>query len=343
MKRQSGLSLVELMISLLLGSLIVIAAMTLLSTNSQQLRDQTAKTALQENSRVALDILGNHIRLAGFYGTMDGDDPLVARFSTGLANNRCQGTVLDSTQTRPALQVRSFANTAAANAAYDCIAQTNIDLTSPVLEVRSVDGVPVPPNNASAPLPNDSYYVQASPGGGSLFFGNTDYQALLTNFEDRVYADGGPVEVMRWQPAIYYVRPCSNPSGSGATCTAGDDPTPMLVRQRLTMLGTQPAMIEEPLVSGVERVDYLIGLADANGQIDRYAPHDSAGIDWSRAVSIRLALVVRETSARGGTDTSSYTLPSGATWNCTDSTDAGACQFNRSLFGGTYNLRNRIL
>ncbi len=274
---------------------------------------------------------------------MDGDDPLVNRASTGLANNRCQATVLDSTQTRPALQVNTFANTAAANAFYDCILQSNIDLNSPVLEIRSVDGVPVPPNNASAPLPNDGYYVQASPGGGALFFGNTDYQTLRTNFEDRVYADGGSVEVMRWQPAIYYVRPCANPSGAGGACAAGDDATPTLVRQRLNMLGSQPAMVEEPLVAGVERVDYLVGLADANGQIDRYVPHDTAGIDWSRAVSLRLAVVVRETGAAGGTDTASYTLPSGDTWTCADSADTNACQYNRSLFSGTFNLRNRIL
>ncbi|MGB0957514.1 MAG: PilW family protein, partial [Litorivicinus sp.] len=87
----------------------------------------------------------------------------------------------------------------------------------------------------------------------------------------------------------------------------------------------------------------LVGLADANGQIDRYVPHDTAGIDWSRAVSLRLAVVVRETGAAGGTDTASYTLPSGDTWTCADSADTNACQFNRSLFSGTFNLRNRIL
>lgn len=344
---QRGLSLIELMISLTLGSLIVLAALTLLGTQSQQMRDQTEKTFLQESSRVTLDVLGNHIRLAGFFGTMDNGDPIVPAGTPALLHPRCQNLVTDPTAL--GLQVSRFATTGAVVTAYDCIPPQNIDIASPVLEVRSVDGVPVPPNNASAPLPNTEFFVQASPGGGTLFFGDNGYQALVANFQDRVYADGTtPVEVMRWMPAIYYVRPCARPTGLepqlgvGNVCQAGDDPTPTLVRQRLRVVGTTPTFVEESLVEGVERVSYQIGLANNDGDLIGYFDPDDVA-DWGRAVSVRVIAVIRKVGSQAGAvDTRTFNLGLSQTFSCSD-ISAAACNFDRDLFTGTFNIRNRLL
>lgn len=352
---QRGLSLIELIISLLLGSLIVLAAMTLLSSQSAQLRDQVQKTTLQESGRISLDLLGAHIRLAGFYGTMDEGDALVNTASQALAaGTGCQGVVTQPNQViqdprfaathnnneARDLVVRQFNLVTEAVAAYDCINTANIDVTSPVLEVRSVDGVPVAPATGVSP-PNNGYFVQASPGGGQLFFGNTDYDTLAASFQDRVYADGiTPVEVMRWQPAIYYVKPC-NLVGADCLGTAG---LPTLVRQRLVVpsAGAAPRMMEEPLIEGVERIEYLAGVG-AGGQLDRFVPITN-DIDWSEVLALRVAVVVRElgTHDNPATLTSSLTLPSGATWNCTSST-TDACDHDRSLYTATFNIRNRLL
>ncbi|MGB0964999.1 MAG: PilW family protein [Litorivicinus sp.] len=359
--RVRGLSLVELMISLALGSLIVLAALTLLSTQSSQLRDQVQKTTLQESGRLSLDLIGAHIRLAGFYGTMDEGDGLTNVASVGLAaGSGCTGLITTPGQVIPTalaaasgtnaaqgLVVRQFATVLEATGTYDCINAANIDVSSPVLEIHSVDGVPVMPQAGVAP-PNDGYYVQASPGGGQLFFGVTDYDALVASFQDRVYADGvTPVEVMRWQPAIYYVKPCSVVNGN---CT-GVDGIPSLVRQRLVVpsAGAAPRMMEEILIEGVERIEYSLGIGTA-GQLERFVAVDdplmltnSAG-DWAEVLAVRVTAVVRELGNHdnSATLTSSVTLPSGTTWNCNQST-TGACDSDRSLYTGTFNIRNRLL
>ena len=359
--RQRGLSLIELMISLLLGSLIILAALTMLSSQSSQLRDQTQKTTLQESGRISLDILGAHIRLAGFYGTMDEGDGLINLASTGLASGTgCTGLITNpggviqtpiaaaaGTNDAMGLVARRFATVLEATGTYDCIDAANIDVNSPVLEIHSVDGVPVIPATGSSP-PNDGYYVQASPGGGQLFFGFTDYDALAASFQDRVYADGvTPVEVMRWQPAIYYVKPCNLVN---ANCT-GSGGLPTLVRQRVVVpsAGAAPRVMEEPLIEGVERIEYTFGIG-TNGQLERFvAVNDpllltnSAG-DWANVLAVRVAVVVRESGNHSGAAAlaNTVTLPSGTVWNCTQST-VGACDSHRSLYTATFNIRNRLL
>ena len=353
--RQAGLSLIELMISLLLGSLIVLAALTLLGSQSAQLRDQVQKTTLQESGRISLDLLGAHIRLAGFYGTMDEGDALSNVASIALAaGTGCTGVIDQPNQAindprfaathannqARDLVVRQFNLVTEAVAAYDCIATANIDVNSPVLEIRSVDGVPVAPATGASP-PNNGYFVQASPGGGQLFFGNTDYDALAAAFQDRVYADGvTPVEVMRWQPAIYYVKPCNT---LGVDCT-GSAGIPTLVRQRLVVpsAGAAPRMMEEPLIEGVERVEFLAGVG-TGGQLDRFVAITDVP-DWSEVLALRVAVVVRESGAQDNPSTlnTTVTLPSGVVWNCASST-AGACDSDRSLYTATFNIRNRLL
>lgn len=354
--RQRGLSLIELMISMALGLVIVLAAITLLTGQSQQLRDQVQKTILQENGRISLDLIGAHIRLAGFYGTMDEGDGLTNTASQALAaGTGCTDFVGNNPNTvsqdprfaathpnnqAQDLVIREYTTVAEVAATYSCIPNSDVAVTSAILEIRSVDGVPVTPSAGASP-PNDGYYVQASPGGGQLFFGNTDYDALVAGFQDSVYTDGvTPVEVMRWEPAVYYVKPCATVGGN-CTGTAG---TPVLARQRLMVpsIGAAPRMAEEILIEGVEHIEYMAGIADA-GQIDRFVPIDDVP-DWDNVLAIRVAVVVRELVAHDNPQTlnATVTLPSGAVWNCGSST-TDACDHDRTLYTGTFNIRNRLL
>lgn len=68
-QRQRGLTLVELLIALLLGSLISAAAIQMLLTNKKTLTTQQGNSEVEENGRYAVDFLIRDIRKAGMRPT----------------------------------------------------------------------------------------------------------------------------------------------------------------------------------------------------------------------------------------------------------------------------------
>jgi type IV pilus assembly protein PilW len=71
--RQSGVTLTELMIALVLGALVVLAATAMVVTSRGTYRTQDEGTRLSESSRFALSLVNRVVRLAGY--TNFGDDP----------------------------------------------------------------------------------------------------------------------------------------------------------------------------------------------------------------------------------------------------------------------------
>ena len=68
MSRQSGFSLVELMIASTIG-LLLLTGLAMIFVNTSEANRELQKTAQQiENGRFAIDILYNDLRLAGFFG-----------------------------------------------------------------------------------------------------------------------------------------------------------------------------------------------------------------------------------------------------------------------------------
>ncbi|RBW48200.1 PilW family protein [Marinobacter sp. F3R11] len=65
---QTGLSLIELMIALLLGTLLTVGLVQVFTSNSQSFRHNEAAARSAESGRIAADILSRAIRNAGFFG-----------------------------------------------------------------------------------------------------------------------------------------------------------------------------------------------------------------------------------------------------------------------------------
>lgn len=66
--RQSGLSIIELMIALLLGSLLMVGLVQIFTSNSQAFRMSEAVARSQEYGRIAAEMLSRESRGAGYYG-----------------------------------------------------------------------------------------------------------------------------------------------------------------------------------------------------------------------------------------------------------------------------------
>jgi len=68
LRRMAGVSLIELMISILLGMLVLAALVQVFASTSAS-RTELERTSRQiENGRFAMDVLSDEIRMAGFYG-----------------------------------------------------------------------------------------------------------------------------------------------------------------------------------------------------------------------------------------------------------------------------------
>jgi len=73
-RRQRGLSLVELMVALVIGSVLIAGAVTVYSNSKKSYGESEAISRLQETARFAMSILETDVRMANFWGLTKGPD-----------------------------------------------------------------------------------------------------------------------------------------------------------------------------------------------------------------------------------------------------------------------------
>ena len=95
MNKQSGFSLIEIMIALVIGLFLLSGILQIFSASQQTYRMQGNLARLQENGRFALNFLVHDIRMAGYWGCLSGTNTDIA----GEDNNIGVTTVDDKTDT----------------------------------------------------------------------------------------------------------------------------------------------------------------------------------------------------------------------------------------------------
>lgn len=91
---QRGLSLIELMISLALGLLVVLAVTYVFAGSRANYRHQDALSAVQESGRIALEVLTRDVRMAGYPGC--GNLPFLRHLSLNFSNDVAIGGVFNA-------------------------------------------------------------------------------------------------------------------------------------------------------------------------------------------------------------------------------------------------------
>ena len=146
-RRQRGLTLIELMISVAIGSAFILAAVNFLVSGHQSFRAQNSGSRIQENARFALDILKEHVRMAGYNDTTSSllDLPaLVYRGACGTANingqtpNPCSDDTTADQGDRLAMALR-IPTGATGGAAQDCMGSPLTALNEHVVNVFWVE------------------------------------------------------------------------------------------------------------------------------------------------------------------------------------------------------------
>lgn len=350
---QRGLTLIELMVALTLGLFLTLGLMLMMSDSSRTFKIQDDYARLQENAVSGLNYVSDSLRHAGFFGNLTDTATTLQAVGALTITSDCGNTF---TNTVPVFGYASL-TTANVNTALPCIAAANFR-PGPVLIARLATGYPVPdPNNDGNPndgfgtvnAPSTGIYVQADVVSGQFFVG-TGYAGMVTANTVKKYASDRHFPVFPYQMHVYYIRPCSRPTGAGSTCLAADDggrPIPTLVRQELQA----SAMVERPLAEGVERISLLYGLdsipaGTGDGIADRFVadPLSIAADGWQRVVAVRVALLVRTPNPVPGYDDSgkNYDLDGNGTtdFNCTASGEANACTYKRAIFSQVIQVRN---
>ena len=335
--RQAGFSLIELMTAVVIGILLLTAAVGMFITNNRIYREQNEMGLLQENARFAMSLLVRDIRRAAFVGCADDInkitnnldnivDGALINFSVSANNNLIEGSE-NTNNWQPSNRDTSIfpMATGTDGIAVRYLQSTDVVLTATMASVAA----PLTVGTGNGFNQRD-FLVVADCGGGDIFrVSNDDADAT------------GAVS--------HAVTGTLDPDNSVATLSRPYDADTMIYRlvSRRYYIGPgatlqrdelgDPAPDPGGLVDGVEAMQVLYG-EDTNGDFvaDAYVNASASGVsNWSNVVSVKIALLMRTVSEFGDeTDTRTYNLL-GTIFDPVDD------RRRRRIFTSTVEIRNR--
>lgn len=353
-KRQSGVTLVELMISLLLGLLIAIGLATLFSQNKRSFYQNEDLARMVEDGRYALQELARDVAMAGFYAELSAPSWQVDVNLNGAPGCRAASAVT-TVPGNPGLQVSNLpfpvtwtyalfprgldafvaeqgavavadnATAATAAAEFPCLAGlADLQPGSDVFFSKRVAGAPA----AGALTGNRVYVARRGSAVGVLALGST-----ITASIPKVVGD--PLENdWEFQPKVYYVRNITQDvTGDGTAETI-----PTLCRM---VLNAGPAFGEDCIAQGIERFQIEWGVdTDGDGDANAYVSALDANLnnpaiaDPNQVVSARIYVLARSVRSDPTYDNAkTYTFANMPAYTPNDS-------FYRRLLSTTVNVRN---
>ncbi len=350
MRRQLGLSIIELMISLTL-SLVVLSALIYIYVGSRgTYRGNEAVARIQENGRFAMDWLSREIRSAGFFGCVSrGLTPVIIAdgftgFSMGLqavagAENGSGWTDAPSNYLRGDVLYLSGMYGSSANVLDTSVGAKSSNPINANVKVDRCIGLNqydlvLATNCARATIlrvTNDPEKGSCPPTSGS----NTVTDANNNNTDDfrldPPYTVQQRAILYKFFAFAYFVG--TNPAGRPALYRYSSGYT--------TKTGEKVNVVNEEVVENIENMDLLFGEdTTGTGNADVYRPASEV-TNWANVVSARVTLVA--VSPDTGATAQSQTYYFGAN---NDGTAVDWLTVNdrrlRQVFTSTVALRNRL-
>ena len=289
--RQTGLSLVELMISVTIGLLLLLGVSTLIAQQSSS-RSEMEKSSRQiENGRYAMQLLHDDIQLAGFY---DGYSAATG-VATAIPVDPCDTTTanLGWNAVTPQVPVAIFGYAGAATDPTLTTCLNNYQANTGVLVIRRASTVETDAALAVA----GTTYLQVSKcdkDTAPFVLGTSGYTLFGTKCTTLA-------KVRPYIVRIYYISRCS-----GNVCAnniAVDIPT---LKMEEFVGGTRSTV---PLVEGIQNMQLDYGIdTSGDGAPDSYTTTLTAA-NAPNVMTIRAHLLARNNEPTGGhTDTKTYNL-----------------------------------
>jgi type IV pilus assembly protein PilW len=312
--RQSGLTLIEVMVGLGLGVLLMFGVGLLFSQNKQSYLQNEQLARLQEEARFAIDELSRDISMAGFMAEII-DSTVLAVGITGAQQTALEtgadcvssgrNWLYDFSAGLSESSLLAGDNVANAQALLSCIPGGFVTGTD-IIAIKRTGGAP----SNTAPG-TDRVYIRENGQRGLLYPVVTSPDGAEP---DRAVAT--PFNEWEYTPRIYYLRDIGN--------------IPTLCRQRLA-----EGLLEECIAQGVEDMQFEYGLDTTEDGFANVYVVNPAGADRARVVSVRIYLRLRTISPdQGYRDDKTYTLSN------SDIDPTPADRFHRRIYASTVSVRN---
>ena len=361
-KKQSGLTLIELMVALTLSLIIMGGVIQIFIANKATYRMNEALSRVQENGRFASMFLTQDIRMAGFQGCgITGN--LTNTLNTNCASAYCGVDDYDK-------GIQGYNNVTGSISVSDSISFTPTNDTDVVVLYRSADtGVNVERDNSSGQLfaAVTSEVAGGCPDGTDKVSGLCDGDILLVSdcsksrlFQATNIQKSNANPCTPSEPCVNIVHsatgtpgnqsPASWGGGSNEEENFGTNATIYKMATYYYYIATgasgSPALFRregrnsaQELVEGVENMQILYGEdTDANESpavADRYV--NAADVtDWNKVVSVRISLLLQTIDDNVASQIINYN------YNGTTNINPGDKRLRR-VFTTTIGIRNRIL
>lgn len=327
---QTGTSVIELMISMTLGIFLMIAIGSVYVASKDTYRVSETVARMQDNGRIAMQILTEDLQLAGFLGNNANPSLIAAPATLPPAAGDCAPgwyvhmakLLLVSNDTTPTFSGTGFATTCLNNAGYH--ARTD------VIALKRAANAGVPATQLSSADHRNWLLLRTDTLRGEFFEGGG---APPAGFSADVSTD------RRWLAHVYYI----------SYKAADPDPANRLPMLRRVRLGSGPAFFNDrELVRGVQDLQIQYGVDNTgDGNANRFVNPGDEGP--APVVAARIWLLIRAEEGEAGHDDSINTyvyadkryIPGSAATDNDTETAARPEQFRRLLVSKTIKFRNR--
>ncbi|MGL5524599.1 MAG: PilW family protein [Aeromonas veronii] len=277
-----GFTLVEWLVAMLLGLFLLAGVFTVFVMSRSSSEDAFNQSELQENGRLAIRLISQDIKWAGFFGAYTGQSTQVGSSlslsagsivpaSSDCLDERSVGSLPSNAGPIRGLWV-SRVSTTKGLAGFACILAADRVANSDVISIKRLVGRPIP---ASEGLDTNRFYMAANSQEARVIKGSETRPLFGANNESQIW---------EYQHYIYYL--------------SQEDGIPVLRKRYLTVNGGS-ALIGGAMAEGVEHMVLMYGIDDSlipDGRIDRYMSTDQMTTQrWNegRVLGARLFLLIR--------------------------------------------------
>lgn len=316
-KRQQGFNLIELMVAMVIGVFLVAGALRVYTQSQAALIISEQAARLQENARYALQIIERDVRAADLWGLTNessqiagSSDPTqpVSALTASVGDCQVNWSINIDVAIEGSNNVNPYNTT--------CIPTSDYVANSDVLVLRHAQSTPVD----EADLLAGVLYIRSATSNGTIFEG--------PNQPNGIAADGIN---SRLTTVAYWVSDSSDLSNV----------VPSLRRSYLSTDGTNPVVISEEVISGVEDLQIQYGIDTTGDQsVNMYVDFDAV-VDPDAILVARVWLRVRaERIEQGYTEDVTYTYAD-QSFSSANSLVTNDTNYRRLLVTKTIEMRNR--
>lgn len=303
MKNQTGLTLVELMVALAIGSFLMIGAIQIYNQSRQAFVVNESVARVQETAQFALDTIEADLRMASNWGRNSRGLAVEGRSIIGDVNPTTLPLPVNDCGADWVLNLGLPIDGENNGYALTCAATGGSDGNSDVVTIRRASVAHVDPVAGRL-------QIQSSRIQGQVFAdGNvpTSFSAATAaGAADDPTDPAFDSETHNLIVTSYYVSPTSQLIGG----------VPTLRRHRLVSTGGAPDIVDEEVAPGIENMQLQLGVdVDQDNTVDRYVnpgsaiynPNAVGYIPGARIMTARIWLVVRGVDIEPGVqDTRDY-------------------------------------